>query len=191
MDISKIPIGENPPFDLNAIIEIPQGSTSPVKYEFDKASGALFVDRFLRTSMYYPVNYGFVPHTLSADGDPIDIMVLANTAVVPGCVIRCRPVGALMLKDEAGGDEKILAVPVDKLNPYYGDIRHPNDMRPTMREQIAHFFEHYKDLDRGKWVSVGEWVGPDEAARLITEAIERAVTAGSGPAPHATGEPEA
>ncbi|MDT7935060.1 MAG: inorganic diphosphatase [Sphingomonadaceae bacterium] len=181
MDILKIPAGTNPPWDVNAIIEIPQGSTEPVKYEFDKASGALFVDRFLGTPMYYPVNYGFIPHTLSEDGDPIDIMVLAHTSVVPGCVIRCRPIGALLLKDESGGDEKVIAVPVDKLNPYYGDVKHVDDLRPAMRAQIAHFFEHYKDLERGKWVSVGAWVGPEAAARLIQEAIDRAAAEG-GPA---------
>ena len=174
MDITRIPIGTAPPWDVNVIIEIPKGSTEPVKYEFDKASGALFVDRFLGTAMYYPANYGFVPHTRSADGDPIDVMVISNTSVVPGCVIRCRPIGAILLSDESGGDEKIIAVPVEKLQGYYSSVRSHEELRPQLREQIAHFFEHYKDLDRGKWVSVGEWVGPDEAARLIEAAIARA-----------------
>jgi inorganic pyrophosphatase len=124
--------------------------------------------------MYYPANYGFVPHTLSADGDPIDVMVVSNTSVVPGCVVRCRPIGAILLSDESGGDEKIIAVPVEKLQGYYSSVRSYEELRPQLREQIAHFFEHYKDLDRGKWVSVGEWVGPDAAARLIEEAIARA-----------------
>ena len=174
MDISRLPIGVAPPWDFNVFIEISKGATDPVKYEFDKASGALFVDRFLNTAMYYPANYGFIPHTLSDDGDAIDVLVVSRASVMPGAVVRCRPVGALLLKDEAGGDEKIIAVPVDKLRPYYSDVRSYRDLRSTMLEQIAHFFEHYKDLEKGKWVTVGEWVGPERAAELIDEAIARA-----------------
>lgn len=173
MDLSKLSRGVAPPWDVNVLIEIPQGSTQPVKYEFDKDSGALLVDRFLHTAMFYPANYGFVPHTLSPDGDPIDVLVICQTAVVPGAVIRSRPIGALLLEDEQGGDEKIVAVPVDALHPYYTDVREPDDLPPILREQIAHFFEHYKDLEHGKWVSVGRWIGADEAAALITVAIER------------------
>ncbi len=178
MDISRIPAGAAPPWDVNVIIEIPKGASEPVKYEFDKASGALFVDRFLNTAMYYPANYGFIPHSLSEDGDPIDVLVVSNTSVVPGCVVRCRPIGAILLKDEAGGDEKIIAVPVENLQGYYSQVRDVAELRPQMRDQIAHFFQHYKDLDRGRWVRVGEWVGPEAAARLIEEAIARATQAG-------------
>lgn len=173
MDLSKLSRGVAPPWDLNVLVEIPQGSTQPVKYEFDKVSGALLVDRFLHTAMFYPANYGFVPHTLSPDGDPIDVLVICQTPVVPGAVIRSRPIGALLLEDEQGGDEKIVAVPVDALHPYYTDVRNPGDLPPILREQIAHFFEHYKDLEHGKWVSVGRWIDAEEAAALITTAIER------------------
>ena len=173
MDLSKLSRGVSPPWDVNVVIEIPQGSTQPVKYEFDKASGALLVDRFLHTAMYYPANYGFVPHTLAMDGDPMDVLVICQSAVVPGAVIRSRPIGALLLSDEAGGDEKIVAVPVDALHPYYTDVHTIEDLPPILREQIAHFFEHYKDLEHGKWVSVGNWVGPNDAADLIQSSIER------------------
>jgi inorganic pyrophosphatase len=163
----------NPPDDINAVIEVPQGGL-PVKYELDKASGALFVDRFLHTSMQYPANYGFVPHTLSEDGDPCDVLVVSQTPVVPGAVIRCRPVGALIMTDEAGPDEKIIAVPVDKLHPFYRGVASYLDLPEILRSQIAHFFEHYKDLEKGKWVTIGQWVGPDDAKQLIREAIARA-----------------
>jgi len=163
MDISKIPIGRNPPIDLNAVIEIPIGGV-PVKYELDKTSGAMFVDRFLHTAMFYPGNYGFIPHTLSEDGDPCDILVVSNVAVVPGAVIRCRPVGALLMQDEAGMDEKVLAVPVDDLHPFYSNIRNYTDLPSVLIEQIAHFFEHYKELEQGKWVKVLRWLD----ARLKT-----------------------
>lgn len=174
MDISKLSTGPNPPWDVHVVIEIPQGSTDPVKYEFDKASGALFVDRFLNTAMFYPGNYGFVPHTLADDGDPIDVLVLAQAAVVPGAVVRVRPVGALMLADEAGGDEKILAVPVDALHPFYAHVRSYRDLPPPLIAQIAHFFEHYKDLEVGKFVTTGGWVDAEAAAGLIARAIEKA-----------------
>lgn len=173
MDISRIPIGANPPHEINAVIEIPQGGL-PVKYEIDKASGALFVDRFLHTAMYYPANYGFIPHTLSADGDPCDVLVISQTPVVPAAVIRCRPIGALTMTDEAGPDEKIIAVPVDRLHPFYRGVESYADLPEILREQIAHFFQHYKDLEKGKWVTIAKWVGPDEAKQLIAEGMERA-----------------
>lgn len=172
MDLRKISIGENPPHDVHAIIEIPQGGY-PVKYEMDKASGAMFVDRFLHTSMIYPGNYGFIPHTLSDDGDPCDILVVGQSPVVSGAVIRSRPIGALLMEDEHGADEKILAVPVDKLYPFYSKIKSYEDLPEILCEQIAHFFAHYKDLEKGKWVSVVKWIGTDEAKDLISEGIER------------------
>jgi len=173
MDIQKVPVGRDPPTDVNAVIEIPQGGV-PVKYELDKSSGALFVDRFLHTAMFYPGNYGFIPHTLSEDGDPVDILVVTQVPVVPGAIIRCRPVGVLLMTDEKGGDEKIVAVPSDELNPFYTDVRTYEDLPEVLRAQIAHFFQHYKDLEPGKWVSVARWEGPSEAQRMICDAMERA-----------------
>jgi inorganic pyrophosphatase len=172
MDISRISTGRNPPDDLHAVIEIPVGGV-PVKYEFDKISGAMFVDRFLHTAMFYPGNYGFIPHTLSEDGDACDILVVGSVPVVPGAVIRCRPVGALLMQDEAGVDEKVLAVPVDDLHPFYSNIRNFTDLPAVLIEQIAHFFEHYKDLEKGKWVKVVRWTDAGETAGLIRAAIER------------------
>ena len=173
MNMDLVPIGDNPPYDVNVIIEIPLGG-NPVKYEFDKKSGAIYVDRFLHTAMYYPTNYGFVPHTLSDDGDPIDAAVLGQLPVIPGCVIKCRPIGVLLMEDESGIDEKILCVPVDELHPYYGDVSSYRDIRPVLIEQIQHFFEHYKDLEHDKWVKVQRWGETEEAMSLIREAIERA-----------------
>jgi inorganic pyrophosphatase len=173
MDLSRIPIGRNPPHDVNVIIEIPQGG-APVKYEMDKDSGAMFVDRFLHTAMFYPANYGFVPHTLSEDGDPIDCMVVGQTPVVPGVVMRSRPIGALLMEDEKGIDEKILAVPVDELHPFYKRIGSYRELPEILLEQIEHFFTHYKDLEKGKWVKVLRWAEPGEAADLIRAGIERA-----------------
>src|SRR5215510_10956348 len=173
MDLSRITAGIDPPNDVHAVIEIPLGGV-PVKYEIDKASGALFVDRFLHTAMFYPGNYGFIPQTLSADGDPCDVLVVSQVPVVPGAVIRCRPVGALVMQDEAGGDEKILAVPVDKLHPFYTGIRSYQDLPSIMCEQIAHFFQHYKDLEKGKWVTVVEWLDAAAAEDLVMAAIARA-----------------
>lgn len=173
MDIAKISVGRHPPKDLNALIEIPLGGV-PVKYELDKESGALFVDRFLHTAMFYPGNYGFIPHTLSADGDPCDVLVVSQVPVVPGAIIRCRPVGVLLMEDEAGLDEKILAVPIDKLHPFYTGIKTYKDLPGVLCEQIAHFFQHYKDLEKGKWVTIVRWLDPTEAGALITAAIERA-----------------
>ena len=173
MNIDKIPVGNNPPYEVNVIIEIPIGGV-PVKYELDKASGAMYVDRFLHTAMYYPCNYGFIPHTLSDDGDPIDAAVVSQIPVIPGVVIRSRPVGVLIMEDESGIDEKILCVPTDELHPFYADITSYRDLRPILIEQIAHFFEHYKDLETDKWVKVQGWGGQDEANRLIEEAMHRA-----------------
>jgi inorganic pyrophosphatase len=173
MDLSKVPIGNNPPHDVNVIIEIPQGG-SPVKYEIDKASGAMYVDRFLHTAMFYPANYGFIPHTLSEDGDPVDCMVVGPTPVVPGAVVRSRPVGALLMEDESGVDEKILAVPVDKLHPFYKRVSSYRDLPEILIAQIEHFFAHYKDLEKGKWVKVKRWADPAEAADLIRSAVTRA-----------------
>lgn len=173
MDIEHISVGENPPHDINVIIEIPLGG-QPVKYEVDKKSGAMFVDRFLHTAMFYPANYGFVPHTLSDDGDPVDMMVVGPTAVVPGAVIRSRPIGVLLMEDESGIDEKIIGVPVDQLHPFYTKVTSYRDLPEIMLEQIAHFFEHYKDLEPGKWVRVKGWGDVDQAKKLIEEGIQRA-----------------
>ena len=173
MDISRISTGRTPPHDLHAVIEIPVGGV-PVKYELDKESGAMFVDRFLHTAMYYPGNYGFIPHSLSEDGDPCDIIVIGSVPVVPGAIIRCRPVGALMMQDESGLDEKILAVPVDALHPFYSGIRSYTDLPSVLIEQIAHFFEHYKDLEKGKWVKVMRWADTAEDEDMIRAAIARA-----------------
>jgi inorganic pyrophosphatase len=172
MDVTKIPPGRNPPDEINVLIEIPQGGV-PVKYELDKVSGALFVNRFLHTAMYYPANYGFIPNTLSEDGDPCDVMALSQVPVAPGAVIRCRPVGALLMEDENGIDEKILAVPVDELNPYFDGIGNYTDLPPIMLDQIDHFFRHYKDLEKGKWVKVTGWVDREAAGKLIIASIER------------------
>ncbi|MCW5730259.1 MAG: inorganic diphosphatase [Alphaproteobacteria bacterium] len=173
MDISRIPVGQDPPRDLNVVIEIPMGG-EPVKYELDKGSGALFVDRFLHTAMFYPGNYGFIPHTLSLDGDPCDVLVVGQVKVVPGAVIRSRPIGALLMEDEAGPDEKIVAVPVDKLHPFYSGVRSYRDLPGVLCEQIAHFFKHYKDLEKGKWVTIVRWIDAAEAEELVVQAIARA-----------------
>jgi inorganic pyrophosphatase len=173
MDISKISIGHNPPDDINVIIEIPQGG-HPIKYEMDKTSGALFVDRFLHTSMIYPGNYGFIPHTLSADGDPCDVLVVGQLPVISGAVISSRPIGVLLMEDEKGMDEKILAVPVDALHPFYTKVLSYQDLPDILCEQIAHFFRHYKDLEKGKWVKNLKWAGLEEARTVIAEAIRQA-----------------
>lgn len=173
MDISKISIGQNPPEDLNVIIEVPLGG-EPIKYEIDKASGAMFVDRYLYTSMRYPCNYGFVPHTLSLDGDPIDVMVVGQRALVPGAVVRARPIGVLLMEDDGGEDEKILAVPHQKLTRFYEKVHNYTDVPETLIDRITHFFQHYKDLEPNKWVKVRGWEGVDKARELISESIERA-----------------
>lgn len=172
MDLSKIPVGVNPPYDVNVLVEVPMGG-DPVKYELDKASGAIFVDRFLHTAMHYPCNYGFVPHTLSDDGDPIDILVATRTPVVPGAIIRARPIGVLIMEDEAGEDEKLLSVPVDALHPYYIDVSSYRDLPRILRDQIQHFFAHYKDLEPDKWVKIKRWGEAEEAHKMIEAAIER------------------
>ncbi len=172
MDISKIQIGKNPPWDINVIIEVPVGG-DPVKYEMDKDSGALFVDRIMHTSMRYPCNYGFVPHTLCGDGDPVDVLVVARSQFIPGSVVRARPIGVLLMEDEGGTDEKILAVPVDKLFPFYKGVQSYKELPEIVTAQIAHFFEHYKDLEPGKWVKIQGWGDADEAADVIRSSIER------------------
>jgi inorganic pyrophosphatase len=173
MDVSKIAIGKNVPEEVNVIIENTMGGP-PVKYELDKESGAVFVDRFLHTPMFYPGNYGFIPHTLSEDGDPVDVLVIGNTPVMPGAVIAVKPIGVLKMEDDGGMDEKIIARPVDKLFPYHNNVDNYTDLRPILREQIEHFFTHYKDLEKGKWVKIGKWGDADEARRLILEGIDRA-----------------
>ena len=173
MNVDLIPTGRNPPHDINVVIEIPQGG-EPVKYELDKASGAMYVDRFLHTAMFYPGNYGFIPHTLADDGDPMDVLVVGPTPVVPGAIIRCRPIGALMMVDEKGGDEKILAVPVDALHPFYLGVESWRGLPAVMTDQIAHFFQHYKDLEKGKETTIKGWADPAEAGEIIRASIERA-----------------
>lgn len=172
MDLSKVPVGENPPWEINVVIEVPLGG-EPVKYELDKASGAIFVDRFLHTSMRYPCNYGFIPHTLADDGDPTDVLVAARTPVVPGAIVRARPIGVLIMEDEAGQDEKILSVPADALHPYYANVSSYRGLPQILVEQIAHFFQHYKDLEPDKWVKIVRWGDADEACRMIEKSIEQ------------------
>jgi len=176
MRIDAIKIGNNPPEDVNVIIEVPIGG-EPIKYEMDKAAGTLVVDRFLHTPMRYPGNYGFVPHTLSDDGDPIDVLVANTRPIVPGAVINVRPIGVLKMQDEAGGDEKIIAVPVPKLTKRYEHVMNYTDMPEITLQQIQHFFEHYKDLEPGKWVKLIGWGDAAEAKRLIADAIARAKNA--------------
>jgi inorganic pyrophosphatase len=172
MDISKISSGKNLPDEINVVIEIPQGSGA-IKYEVDKDSGAVCVDRFLGTSMVYPANYGFVPNTLSDDGDPADVLVLSPVPMIPGCVVRCRPVGVLKMQDESGGDEKIVAVPVDKITPAFKQVQDYADLPPFICQQIEHFFCHYKDLEAGKWVKIEGWGTVAEAKQLLREAAQR------------------
>ncbi|MBL8882127.1 MAG: inorganic diphosphatase [Hyphomicrobium sp.] len=173
MRLDALKPGNNPPEDINVIIEVPVGG-EPIKYEMDKASGALIVDRFLYTPMRYPGNYGFVPHTLSADGDPIDVLVCNTRALVPGAVINCRPVGVLVMEDDGGGDEKIIAVPSAKLTKRYDKVKTYSDLPEIFVEQIEHFFAHYKDLEPGKWVKIDHWGHADEAKNLISAALKRA-----------------
>ena len=172
MRLEAIPTGKQPPNDINVLIEVPVGG-EPIKYEMDKASGTLFVDRFLYTPMRYPGNYGFVPHTLSADGDPIDVLVCNTRAIVPGAVINCRPVGVLVMEDDGGGDEKIIAVPASKITKRYDKIIDISDLPEITMQQIQHFFQHYKDLEPGKWVKIDHWGNAAEARRLIVEAMDR------------------
>jgi inorganic pyrophosphatase len=172
MRLDAIPIGKNPPEDVNVVVEVAIGG-EPIKYEMDKAAGTLFVDRFLYTPMRYPGNYGFIPHTLSEDGDPIDVLIANTRPIVPGAVINVRPVGVFKMVDDGGGDEKIIAVPVPKLTRRYEHVTNYTHLPAITLEQIQHFFEHYKDLEPGKWVRVVGWGDAAEAKRLIAEAIER------------------
>ena len=173
MRIDAISIGIDPPREVNVIIEVPVGG-EPIKYEMDKEAGTLVVDRFLYTAMRYPGNYGFIPHTLSNDGDPCDVLVANTRAIVPGAVMSVRPVGVLLMEDEAGGDEKIIAVPSSKLTQRYDKVKSYSDPPDITLAQIRHFFEHYKDLEPGKWVKVLRWGSPEDAYQLIVEGIERA-----------------
>jgi len=172
VNITKISAGRNPPHEINVVIENPRGD-GPVKYEFDTASGAIFVSRLLYTAMFYPADYGFIPNTLSRNGTPLDCLVMGQHPLIPGCVLPSRPIGALILEDERGPDQKILAVPVDKLHPYYENIATYRDLRVDQIEKIEHFFSHYKDLEKNKWVRVKQWTGPERAAELIREGIVR------------------
>ena len=172
MSLNTVPAGRNVPSEINVIIEIPAHS-DPVKYEVDKETGAVFVDRFMATAMHYPCNYGYVPKTLSEDGDPVDVLVPTPFALIAGSVIRCRPVGVLHMTDESGKDAKVLAVPIDKLTPIYKNVITPYDLAQLTLDQITHFFEHYKDLELGKWVKVEGWGRDDEAKQEILASVER------------------
>ncbi|WP_186418559.1 inorganic diphosphatase [Bosea sp. CS1GBMeth4] len=176
MRLDAIAIGKNPPEEVNVVIEVAIGG-EPIKYEMDKAAGTLFVDRFLYTPMRYPGNYGFIPHTLSEDGDPCDVLVANTRPLVPGAYIAVRPIGVMMMEDEGGGDEKIIAVPVPKLTKRYENVKNYTDLPQITLDQIQHFFEHYKDLEPGKWVKFAGWGDAAKAKQLIVEAIERAKTA--------------
>lgn len=173
MLLDKIAIGKNVPNEVNCIIENPVGG-DPIKYEMDKDSGAIFVDRFVHTAMYYPGNYGFIPHTLSGDGDPVDVLVVSQMQVMPGAVIPVRPVGVLVMEDDGGMDEKIIAVPADRLHPYYHGVKNYTDLPDILTQQIEHFFTHYKDLEKGKWAKIIRWGDADEACKMILEGVERA-----------------
>lgn len=171
MSLEKVSPGKNAPEQFNVIIEIPMNA-DPIKYEVDKDSGALFVDRFMTTAMHYPCNYGYVPQTLSDDGDPVDVLVITPFPLSPGVVVTCRPIGVLKMEDEAGGDAKLLAVPIDKILPIYTHWQKPEDINQMRLKAIQHFFEHYKDLEAGKWVKVQGWEGPEAAKEEIRSGIE-------------------
>ncbi len=170
MSLDKVTAGKNVPDSFNVIIEIPMNA-DPVKYEVDKASGAIFVDRFMSTSMHYPSNYGYVPKTISGDGDPVDVLVITPVPLIPGVVVTCRAIGILKMEDEAGQDGKVLAVPVDKVLSLYSRWQKPEDLSPARLKTIAHFFEHYKDLEEGKWVKILGWEGPESARQEILEGV--------------------
>ncbi len=174
MQIDKI-IAGNLPDEINVVIEIPMND-NPVKYEIDKESGAIFVDRFIQVAMFYPCNYGFIPHTLSGDGDPVDVLVLSNYPVIPGAVMKCRPVGVLMMEDESGVDEKIIAVPIDKVDISFSNVKDINDVNNDVKLRIKHFVEHYKDLEKGKWVKILGWEDIKKAKSLIEEGVKRLTT---------------
>lgn len=181
MILDRVETGKSVPEDINVIVEIPRHG-DPVKYEVDKKTGAMFVDRFMATAMHYPTNYGYVPHTLSEDGDPVDVLVVTPLPLIPGSVVRCRPVGMLEMEDESGVDAKVLAVPIDKLTTMYHHVNTYRDLPKELLDRIAHFFEHYKDLERGKWVKVRGWVGPEQAKLEITSSVERFQQAKEKPA---------
>ena len=181
MALDRVPSGKSLPNDFNVVIEIPMRA-DPVKYEVDKESGAIFVDRFMSTAMFYPCNYGYIPHTIAGDGDPVDVLVISQFALPPGVVVRCRPIGMLAMTDEAGADAKLLAVPVDKLTPMYRSVETPRDLPQIILDQISHFFEHYKDLEPGKFVKIEGWFGQEEAKKEIMEGVERYNAAKEKPA---------
>lgn len=170
MSLNNVPAGRDLPNDFNVIIEIPMNA-DPIKYEVDKESGAIFVDRFMGTSMHYPCNYGYVPNTIAGDGDPVDVLVITPFALFPGVVVRCRAIGVLKMTDDGGEDAKVLAVPVDKCLSIYTHWQKPEDMNELLLNQIQHFFEHYKDLEKGKWVKIEGWAGPDEAKTEIMAGV--------------------
>ncbi len=170
MALDNVTAGKNTPHEFNVIIEIPMNA-DPIKYEVDKETGAIFVDRFMSTSMHYPTNYGYVPKTISGDGDPVDVLVITPVPLIPGVVVTCRPIGILKMEDEAGMDGKVLAVPTDKILSIYTQWQKPEDMNPMRLKTIAHFFEHYKDLEQGKWVKIIGWEGPQSAMQEIEEGI--------------------
>jgi inorganic pyrophosphatase len=172
MSLQQVPAGQNFPDDINVIIEVPMNSPA-IKYEVDKASGAIFVDRMLKTAMYYPCNYGYVPHTLCGDGDPADVLVVLPLPMLPGTVVRCRPVGVLAMEDEAGEDSKIIAVPVEEVTGMYRHVDTVDDLDETLLNQIVHFFEHYKDLERNKWVKTGGWAGVEAARKELLDSVVR------------------
>jgi len=172
MNLDRVTSGKDVPHDINVIIEIPSHS-DPVKYEVDKETGAMFVDRFMNTAMHYPCNYGYIPHTLSEDGDPVDVLVVTPVPLISGSVIRCRPIGMLRMTDEAGPDAKLLAVPIDKLCTLYRQVQKVEDMPAQLIAQIAHFFAHYKDLEPNKWVKVEGWVDSNAAKTEILAGMER------------------
>jgi inorganic pyrophosphatase len=172
MLLNKVDAGHYLPDEFNVIIEIPAHS-DPVKYEIDKETGALFVDRFMNAAMHYPCNYGYIPNTLCEDGDPMDVLVVAPLPVISGCVVRARPLGVLKMTDESGGDAKILAVPIKKECTQFDDIESYEQMSKTLLGRIAHFFQHYKDLDSGKWVKIDGWDGPEEAKAEVMRSVER------------------
>ena len=178
MNLDRVTSGRDLANDINVIVEIPMNA-DPIKYEIDKETGALFVDRFVSTAMHYPCNYGYVPQTLSDDGDPVDVLVITPFALMPGVVVRCRPIGLLKMSDEAGGDTKLLAVPIDKLTPLYRHIETARDLPEMVLLQITHFFAHYKDLEPGKWVKVEGWGGPEEAKKEIVDGVKRFKKAGA------------
>lgn len=170
MSFDNVSPGKKAPEEFNVVIEIPMNA-DPIKYEVDKASGAIFVDRFMTTAMYYPTNYGYVPQTLSGDGDPVDVLVITPVPLIPGVVVTCRPIGMLRMQDEAGEDNKVLAVPIKKVLTLYSSWQKPEDLNPARTASIAHFFEHYKDLEPGKWVKVLGWDGPDAARKEVADGI--------------------